>query len=70
MTTSGIDTKYCTSCQSNQPVEGGYLKRTKSSPRWICRGCHERTTPSIYRNQTGKQADVAKIMAALYGRLE
>ena len=62
------DTKFCTSCQAMRSVIGGVRKQTRGVPRWICQPCLEKKSESIYRNQSGKPADVAKIMRSLYAR--
>jgi hypothetical protein len=33
------DRKYCAHCNMFKPLEGGGLKPTKGSPRWVCKGC-------------------------------
>ena len=62
------ETRFCTSCQATRSVEGGVIRVTNST-RWICKSCIERKTMSIYKNQSGKPADVAKIMRHLYARV-
>jgi hypothetical protein len=62
------DTKFCTSCQAMRSLEGGVVRQTRGVPRWICQLCLEKKSPSIYRNQSGTPANVAKIMAGLYAR--
>lgn len=61
-------TRYCTSCQADRDLEGGIIKRTRSASRWICKSCLERKTVSIYKNTSGRPADVKKIMAALWAK--
>lgn len=43
--------RFCTSCQVTRPIEGGVLRQTKSSPRWICKPCVEKKSMSIYQSQ-------------------
>jgi hypothetical protein len=62
------DTKFCTSCQAMRSLEGGVVRQTRGVPRWICEPCLQKKSPSIYRNQSGTPANVAKIMADLYAR--
>lgn len=62
------DTKFCTSCQAMRSLDGGVIRQTRGVPRWICQPCLEKKSPSIYRNQSGTPANVAKIMAALYAK--
>lgn len=57
--------RFCTACQATREVEGGMIKQTRSAPRWICRGCLERKHESIYKNRSGRPADVARLMAEL-----
>ncbi len=60
--------KFCTTCQSSQPEEGGYKK--PNSPRgWICKGCNEKIHASIYKSKRKATAqDVNRLMAAVYGK--
>lgn len=60
--------RFCTTCQAMRETEGGYLKRCRRTSRWICRCCVERTSPSIYRNTSGKPANVERILRDLYWR--
>lgn len=62
------DAKFCTSCQAMRSVIGGERRQTRGVPRWICLSCLEKKSESIYRNQSGKPADVARIMGSLYAR--
>lgn len=61
--------RFCTSCQANRQTEGGEYRRLHKTARWVCQACVERRSPSIYRNTSGRTADVAKIMRELYGRV-
>ncbi len=63
-----MTTRFCTSCQATKPEAGGLTKRTNTGRRWVCQGCAEHKTASIYRNQSGKTCDVAKLMNELYRR--
>lgn len=60
--------RFCTSCQRHQPSEGGFKK--PSSPRaWMCRGCHERTTPSIYKaRRPSPPAKIERLLGSLLAR--
>jgi hypothetical protein len=49
-------------------LAGGEFRKTRVSGRWICKPCLERKTESIYRNKSGKVADVKLIMEKLYER--
>jgi hypothetical protein len=49
-------------------VTGGVYKQLNRTARWICLDCLEKRSESIYRNRSGKVADVAKIMADLQRR--
>lgn len=62
------DTRFCTSCQATRAVEGGEVRATRGVPRWICQACLARKTVSIYKNQSGKAVNVAKLMRDLYAR--
>jgi len=61
-------TKFCTNCQCMRELAGGEFRKTRVSGRWICKPCLERKTESIYRNKSGKVADVKLIMEKLYER--
>jgi hypothetical protein len=41
------DKRFCTACQCDKPLEGGYLK-TGKIVRWICKSCHTRMSESPY----------------------
>jgi hypothetical protein len=51
------DTKFCTSCQSTQPLATGEFKQTRGVTRWVCRGCLERKYESIYKNHERRKDD-------------
>jgi hypothetical protein len=61
--------KFCTSCQAMRDGSTGEKRRLRNTARWVCRMCIERKTDSIYANQSGRSADVAKLMDALYRRV-
>jgi hypothetical protein len=42
------ETKFCTGCQRIRPIEGGIIKPTASSKRWMCLQCVERKSESLY----------------------
>ncbi len=44
-------TRFCTGCQCMRSVEGGYLKPTAGSRRWLCKLCAERKSESIYKSR-------------------
>lgn len=50
------DTKFCTSCQTTQPLATGEFKQTKSIRRWICKGCLDHKYESIYKNRNPRPA--------------
>lgn len=61
--------KYCTSCQSTKPEEGGY-KKPNSTRGWTCKSCVEHTTPSIYKSKRKATAkDIERLMTAIYGKV-
>lgn len=63
-----MDTKFCTTCQSRRPVEGGY-KKPNSTRGWMCYGCYVKKTPSIYQSKSQtKPSDISRLMTAMYGR--
>jgi len=31
--------KYCAHCNTFKPLNGGGMKKTRGSPRWICKEC-------------------------------
>jgi len=31
--------KFCAHCNMFKPLDGGGIKQTRSSPRWVCKGC-------------------------------
>lgn len=55
------ETKFCTTCQSTQPVEGGY-KKPGSFRGWACKSCFNKTNKSIY---AGSYKTTAKSLARL-----
>lgn len=34
-----MTTKFCTSCQTTQPLATGMFKKSRTVNRWICFGC-------------------------------
>lgn len=62
------ETRFCTSCQCDRDTEGGIVKRSRKSARWICKPCLEHTSVSIYKNTSGKPADVKRIMTELWDK--
>jgi len=63
-----MSSRFCTSCQAMKEATGGVYKQLNRTARWICLDCLEKRSESIYRNRSGKVADVAKIMADLQRR--
>lgn len=60
--------RYCTSCQSTKPEEGGY-KKPNSTRGWMCKGCVDRSTPSIYKSKRKATAkDIERLMTAILAR--
>lgn len=57
--------RFCTTCQSSQPEEGGY-KQPGSYRGWRCKVCMERKSTSIYRS-SGKatEKDVQRFRARM-----
>lgn len=55
--------KFCTSCQSRQPYIGG--ESPKGFRGWRCQKCVEKRSESIYKNKSGRTADVRKILEAI-----
>lgn len=64
--TAATDYRFCTSCQTYRDTEGGVYRKLKSSGRWICKPCITHTTESIYKNRSGRTANVKLIMKNLY----
>jgi hypothetical protein len=60
-----IPRRFCTSCQAHREEATGVYKIHSKTKRWVCRLCIERKSPSIYRNTSGRPADVARIMGRL-----
>ena len=57
--------RFCTSCQCDREEAGGVYKQLNKTARWVCLACIERRSPSIYRNVSGRPADVKRIMERL-----
>lgn len=60
-----VKTRFCTSCQCHREEATGEMRISPKSRRWICRLCLEHKSPSIYRNMSGRPANVTRIMARL-----
>jgi hypothetical protein len=61
--------RYCTTCQSTKPEEGGY-KKPNSTRGWMCKGCVDRSTPSIYKSKRkATSKDIERLMTAIYERV-
>lgn len=65
-----MDVRFCTSCQSHRDIDGGVYRKLKNSGRWICKPCITHKSDSIYKNTSGRIADVRKIMEKLYAAKE
>jgi hypothetical protein len=61
--------RFCTSCQAMRDIEGGELRRCRRTARWMCEPCVKKKSESIYKNKSGRPADVARLMDALYRRV-
>lgn len=57
--------KFCTSCQSHKPEEGGEMRAGRRFRRWMCKGCAEHKTESIYKSNGGPAWDIARLMGQL-----
>lgn len=44
--------KFCTSCQAVRKMEGGAMRVSTKSRRWICKHCLDRKSESIYKNKS------------------
>lgn len=42
--------KFCTSCQAVRKLEGGIVRVSTKSRRWICKSCLDRKSESIYKS--------------------
>ena len=45
-----MDTKFCTSCQTTQPLATGQYKQSRHIRRWICLGCINKKCESMYKS--------------------
>jgi len=61
-----MTTRFCTSCRCMREEISGTFRKTKAGGRWICGPCLNRTSESVYKNRSGRPADVKEIMAKLY----
>lgn len=61
--------RFCTSCQADRDASTGEVRQLRRTSRWVCQACVERKSESIYRNHSGRSADVAKLMDYLYRRV-
>lgn len=60
--------RFCTSCQAIKDEAGGVFKRVKTTARWICLDCVNKRSESPYKNQSGRSADIRKLLAQLQAR--
>lgn len=57
--------RFCTTCQSEQPEEGGY-KKPGHCRGWRCKSCMERRSVSIYATQGKTTAkNILRLKAAM-----
>lgn len=61
--------RFCTGCQCLRDASTGQTKHFRTTARWLCQLCVDRKSESIYKNRSGKPANVAKIMDALYRKV-
>lgn len=57
--------RFCTSCQASREEATGEYRQLNKTARWVCRMCLERKSESIYRNVSGRAADVARILGRM-----
>lgn len=65
MNKNNINSKFCTSCQSYKDINGGVNRKFRTTARWICHSCITHKSHSIYRNTSGKVANVPAIIKDL-----
>lgn len=65
MSKNNINSKFCTSCQSYKDIDGGVNRKFRTTARWICHSCITHKSNSIYRNTSGKVANVPAIIKDL-----
>lgn len=65
MNKNDINSKFCTSCQSYKEIDGGIKRKFRTTARWICHACITHKSNSIYRNTSGKVANVPAIIKDL-----
>ena len=65
MSKNNINSKFCTSCQSYKCIDGGIKRKLRNTARWICHSCITHKSHSIYRNTSGKVANVPAIIKDL-----
>ena len=59
--------RFCTTCQSEQPEDGGY-KKPGSCRAWRCKRCMEHRSASIYASKyTTTAKDIARLKVRLAG---
>lgn len=44
------------------------MRKVKTTARWICQPCIAKKSESVYKNRSGRVADVPALMAKLYAR--
>lgn len=55
--------RFCTSCQAQRSIEGGVMRKLRSTARWICSHCAAHKTESIYKSiRPMKQADLDRFL--------
>lgn len=65
MNKNDMNSKFCTSCQSYKCIDGGIKRKLRNTARWICHSCITHKSHSIYRNTSGKVANVPAIIRDL-----
>lgn len=64
-----MKTRFCTSCQAVRDASTGEMRKCRRTAHWVCAMCITREAKSIYRNQSGRPVDVAKLMTKLYQKV-
>lgn len=63
------DKKFCTSCGRDRDTQGGEIRKTGKSPRWVCKSCIDRKSPSKFASPFPKEKrELARILNPFYGR--
>jgi hypothetical protein len=60
--------RFCTSCQATKDELGGEYRRYKRTARWVCQGCKEHKSESIYKSTTIHNAKAhQRLLMRLWG---